>query len=90
MANLPLPHLLEKPSRVTRRGPLTVNPSPPTEEAEEVQLSAADKQAKLMQWHYHLGHLTFPKLKQLALNGKTLKSLPRCCLPGVLAAFLVQ
>ena len=56
---------------------------------EDVQLSAADKQAKLMQWHYRLGHLTFPKLKQLALNGKIPKKLakvlpPKCagCLFG--------
>jgi hexulose-6-phosphate isomerase len=27
-----------------------------------------------MRWHYHLGHLSFAKLKQLALNGEV----PRC------------
>jgi hypothetical protein len=50
-----------------------------------------DKQAKLMQWHYYLGHLTFPKLKQLALNGKIPKKLakvlpPKCagCLFGAM------
>jgi hypothetical protein len=44
-----------------------------------------------MQWHYRLGHLTFPKLKQLALNGKILKKLakvlpPKCagCLFGAM------
>ncbi len=44
-----------------------------------------------MQWHYRLGHLTFPKLKQLALNGKIPKKLakmlpPKCagCLFGVM------
>jgi hypothetical protein len=68
-ASLPLPPLQEEPSRVTQQGPLTFDPSPPTEEAEDLQLLAANKQAKLMQLHYHLGHLTFPKLKQLALNG---------------------
>jgi hypothetical protein len=90
MANLPLPQQ-EEPSKVTRRGPLTFDPSPPTEEAKDVQLSAADKQAKLMQWHYRLGHLTFPKLKQLALNGKIPKKLakvlpPKCagCLFGAM------
>jgi hypothetical protein len=91
MANLPSPPLQEEPSRVTRQGPLTFDPLPPTEEAEDVQLLAADKQAKLMQWHYSLSHLTFPKLKQLALNGEIPKKLakvlpPKCagCLFGVM------
>jgi hypothetical protein len=50
----------------------------------------ANKQAKLMQWHFHLGHHTFPKLKQLALNSKISKKLakvlpPKCagCLFGM-------
>jgi hypothetical protein len=38
----------EEPSKVTQRGPLTFDPSPLTKEAEDIQLSAADKQAKLM------------------------------------------
>ncbi len=44
-----------------------------------------------MQWHYHLGHLSFQKLKQLALNGKIPKKLlklkpPKCagCLFGAM------
>jgi hypothetical protein len=44
-----------------------------------------------MQWYYHLGHLTFPKLKQLTLNGKIPKKLakvlpPKCagCLFGAM------
>jgi hypothetical protein len=45
-----------------------------------------------MRWHYRLGHLTFPKLKQLALKqGKIPKKLakvlpPKCagCLFGVM------
>jgi hypothetical protein len=44
-----------------------------------------------MRWHYHLGHLTFPKLKQLALNSKIPKKLakvlpPKCagCLFGAM------
>ncbi len=49
--NLPLPPLQEEPSRVTQQGPLTFDPSPPTKEAEYVQLLAANEQAKLMQWH---------------------------------------
>jgi hypothetical protein len=50
-----------------------------------------------MQWHYHLGHLTFPKLKQLALTGKIPKKLakvlpPTCagCLFGVMTKLLWQ
>jgi hypothetical protein len=36
-----------------------------------------------MRWHYRLGHLTFAKLKQLALNGEIPKKLallnpPKC------------
>ena len=79
----------EEPLKVTRQGPLTLNASPPTKEAEDVQISAANKQAKLMRSHNRLGHLTFPKLKQLALNGKIPKKLakvlpPKCagCLFG--------
>ncbi len=44
-----------------------------------------------MQWHYRLGHLTFPKLKHLALNSKILEKLtkvlsPKCagCLFGMM------
>ncbi len=44
-----------------------------------------------MQWHYRLGHLPFPKIKQLALNGKIPKKLaklmpPKCtgCLFGAM------
>jgi hypothetical protein len=44
-----------------------------------------------MRWHYRLGHLTFPKLKQLAFNGKIPKKLdkvlpPKCagCLFGAM------
>jgi hypothetical protein len=53
--------------------PLTFDPSPPTEEGEDIHLAAVDDQAELMQWHYRLGHLTFAKLKQLALNGEISK-----------------
>jgi hypothetical protein len=76
------------------RTALTFNPSPPTKEAKDVQLTAANKQAKLMQLHYRLGHLTFSKLKQLALNGKIPKKLakvlpPKCagCLFGTMTNF---
>jgi hypothetical protein len=94
MANLPVPQQ-EEPSKVTQRGPLTFDPSPPTKEAEVIQLSATNKQAKLMQWRH--GHLTFPKLKQLPLNGKIPKKLakvlpPKCagCLFGAMTKLLWQ
>jgi hypothetical protein len=54
----------------TRLGPLTFNVNPKLEEDEHVYLAAVDDQAKLMRWHYRLSHLSFSKLKQLALNGK--------------------
>jgi hypothetical protein len=64
-------------------GPLIFDPSPPIDMDEDVTLAAADDQAELMQLHYHLGHLSFQKLKQLALNGKIPKKLsklkpPKC------------
>jgi hypothetical protein len=85
-------------THLTRQLPLTspfaVDPSffdplPPIAVDEDVPLAADDNQAKLMQWHYRLGHLSFQKLKQLALNGQVPKELsklkpPKCagCLFG--------
>ena len=90
-SNLPAPPDDEPPSEAIRRGPLTFNPSPPQEEGEDVHLAAADDQAELMRWHYRLGYLTFPKLKQLTLNGEIPKKLatvtpPKCagCLFGAM------
>jgi hypothetical protein len=80
-ANSPLVPQQEEPLKVTRQGPLTFDPSSLTKEAEDVKLSAADKQAKLMRWHYRLGHLTFPKLKQLAFDGKIPKKLAKVLPP---------
>ncbi len=54
----------------TRMGPLTFDVNPELEEDKHVHLAAVNDQAKLMHWHYRLGHLSFSKLKQLALNGK--------------------
>ena len=78
-------------SQAIRRGPLTFDPSPPTEEGEDIHLAAADDQAELMRWHYRLGHLTFAKLKELTLNGEIPKKLakitpPKCagCLFGAM------
>jgi hypothetical protein len=54
----------------TRMGPLTFDVNPKLEEDKHIYLAAVDDQAKLMRWHYRLGHLSFSKLKQLVLNGK--------------------
>jgi hypothetical protein len=50
-----------------------------------------------VQWHYRLGHLTFLKLKQLALNGEIPKKLakvlpPKCvgCLFGMMTKLPLQ
>jgi hypothetical protein len=90
-SNLPAPHEEEIPSDAICRGPLTFNSSPPPEEGEDVHLAAANDQAELMRWHYRLGHLTFAKLKQLALNREIPKKLakvtpPKCagCLFGAM------
>jgi hypothetical protein len=90
MFNFPLPPQEEEPSKVIQQGPHTFDPLPLTE-GTGVQLVAADNQAELMRWHYRLGHLSFPKLKQLALNGKIPKKLakvfpPKCagCLFGAM------
>ncbi len=55
--------------QTTRIGPLAFNIYPKLKE-EHVYLATIDDQAKLMRWHYHLDHLAFSKLKQLALNGE--------------------
>jgi hypothetical protein len=70
---------------------LTFDPTPPLEEDKEFYLAAAADQAELMQWHYRLGHLSFPKLKLLAKNGEIPRRLakippPKCtgCLFGAM------
>jgi hypothetical protein len=74
-----------------RRGALTFDPNPPRGEEEDIQLAAADDQAELMRWHYRLGHLPFPLLKAMALNGEIPRKLakvvpPKCagCLFGAM------
>jgi hypothetical protein len=66
--------LSEKGSReekqTTRMGPLTFNINPKLEEDKHIYLAPVNNQAKLMRWHYRLGHLAFSKLKQLALDGE--------------------
>jgi hypothetical protein len=77
--------------QTTRMGPLTFDVNPELEEDEHIYLAAVDNQAKLMRWHCRLGHLSFAKLKQLALNGKIPRRLakvkpPACagCLFGAM------
>jgi hypothetical protein len=79
------------PDKSIRCGPLIFDPLPPITADEDVTLAATDDQAELMQWHYHLGHLSFQKLKQLTLNGEIPKKLsklkpPKCagCLFGAM------
>jgi hypothetical protein len=56
--------------QTTRMGPLTFDINPKLKEDKHVYLAVVDNQAKLIHWHYCLGHLTFSKLKQLVLNGE--------------------
>jgi hypothetical protein len=80
--NLPPPPPADKsPSKTIRCSPLTFDPLPHQEEGEDTQLAAADDQTELMRWHYHLGHLPFSKLKQLALNREIPKNLAKVKLP---------
>jgi hypothetical protein len=72
------------------RGALTFDPNPPREEEEDIRLATADNQAELMRWHYRLGHLPFPLLKAMALNGeipcKLAKVVPPKCTGCVFGA----
>jgi hypothetical protein len=72
-------------------GPLAFDVNPELEDDKHVYLAAVDDQAKLMRWHYHLGHLAFSKLKQLVLHDMILQRLakvkpPACvgCLFGAM------
>jgi hypothetical protein len=51
-------------------GPLTFNINPELKEDKHIYLAAIDSQAKLLRWHFRLGHLAFSKLNQLTLNSK--------------------
>ena len=64
-------------TETTQVGPLTFNPTPQLEEGEGHQHAATDNQAELMWWQYCLGHLSFPKLKKLAILGKIPKQLAK-------------
>jgi len=84
ISNLPSSPVEEDPSDESiHQGSLTFYPNPPEAEKEDSPLSTADDPAVLIRWHYHLGHLTFAKLKQLALKGKILKKLALLNTPQV-------
>ncbi len=91
-SNSPPPDDASAPSEgAVCQGALTFDPSPPRGEEEDMQLAAAEDQAKLMHWHYCLGHLPFPLLKTMALNGEIPCKLakvvpPKCagCLFGMM------
>ncbi len=95
-SNLPSPPIEEGLSdQSIRRGPLTFNPTQLETKDEASPIAAANDQAKSMRWHYQLGHLTFAKLKQLALIGEIPKKLaqlppPKCagCLFGTMTKIL--
>ncbi len=81
----------DKSLPATRMNALTFDPTPLLEEDKEFYLATADDQAELMQWHYRLGHLSFPKLKLLAKNCEIPRRLakippPKCagCLFGAM------
>jgi hypothetical protein len=60
----------EEEKQTIRMGPFTFDINPELKEDKHVYLATIDDQAKLMRWHYRLGHLASSKLKQLALNGE--------------------
>jgi hypothetical protein len=91
MSNLPPPPKLTPHQDLLCRDALTFDPLSVLEETDEYLVAAPDDQAELMQWHYCLSHASFPKLKQLACNGKILAKLanirpPHCagCLFGAM------
>ncbi len=58
--------------QTTRMGPLTFDMNTQLEEDEYVYLTAADDLAKLMRWHYHLGHLASTSSSNLHLTARSL------------------
>jgi hypothetical protein len=89
-ANLLLSPLQEKPSRVTRQGLLTFDPSPPTEVAGDVQLLAANKWPCSCNGITALVTLPSQSSNSSPSTARFQRSLPRCCLPSMLAAFSAQ
>jgi hypothetical protein len=85
------PDKMPPPDKFICHGPLIFDPLPPIAVDKDIALAAAEDQAELMWWHYCLGHLSFQKLKQLALNNEIPKKLsklkpPKCagCLFGAM------
>jgi hypothetical protein len=76
----------EESNTSTRMNALMFDPTPPLEKDEEFYLTAANNQAKLMRWHYCLGHLSSPKLKLLTKNSESLADWPKFHLRNVLGA----
>jgi len=73
-------------SKVEQKGPLTFDPFPEREQSEHHDPLDSDNQAELMHWHYHLGHLSFPKLKswpRLAKFPRNLSTSSHQFVPGV-------
>ena len=55
-------------------GSLAHDPNPPFDEVEDkVAHEADDKQAELIQWHYHLWYLSFDRLLLFAKLGEISK-----------------
>ena len=48
---------------------------------EDVEVQADTPQAKLLAWHYRLGHLPFGKIQQLAKRGDLPSALASCSVP---------
>ena len=48
---------------------------------EDPEPKSMDPQDELLRWHYHLGHLTFDRIKQLANKGQLPKRLLNCHTP---------
>ncbi len=69
------------PMRTTHLWPLT------SDQGSQRRSTHGHQQPGRAHAHYCLGHLAFPKLKQLTLNARFQQSLLRCCLPSVQAAY---
>ena len=68
---------VEQETETTRIDPLTFNPTPQLEDDEQHQHVTTNNQAKLMRRHHRLGHLSFAKLKKLAILGEIPKQLAK-------------
>jgi hypothetical protein len=69
-------------------GLLTFDSYQQASDKEDTLMATANHQVEHMRWHYHLGHLLFKKLKQLALNGEICKKFAKVPLPKCLGCLL--